>query len=407
MSKGLSSGFMSSTSVSSSLASPVAGARPRVAVVGAGVMGLSIGWLLAKAGCSVELFDAGVAGLGASHAAAGMLAACAEAEPGEDVLLGLNRASQALWPAFATELEADAGQSVDLRTEGTITIGLTADDGARLRHLFALQTSLGLPVEWLSPAQARRLEPHLATQLSGAILTAEDHQVDNRKVVEALKLAIARAGVTLHEYCPVSRVETVGGRVTGVVAGTAESGERHVPADIVILAAGAWSRGVDITPAKPLPVRPVKGQMAAVQMDPAAPLLNHVLWGPGIYLAPRRNGRLILGATTEEKGFDTQITAGGQLALLTNAWRALPTIEELPIIEQWVGFRPGSRDDAPILGPSEEVEGLIYATGHHRNGLLLLPVTARVIARLVLEGQMDEIAAPFAAARFNARVAAE
>ncbi|MFG1430797.1 glycine oxidase ThiO [Xanthobacter sp. V2C-8] len=384
---------------SSSATSP---ARPRVAIVGAGVMGLSLGWRLARAGCAVDIYEAGVAGRGASHAAAGMLAACAEAEPGEDELLALNRLSQALWPQFAAELEAESGTSVDLRTEGTLTIGLTADDAARLRHLFALQTSLGLPVEWLGAAAVRRLEPHLAGQLSGAILSAEDHQVDNRKVVSALLTAVARAGARLHENSPVSRVATQSGKAMGVVVG-----DELKAADVVILAAGAWSRGVDVTPAAPLPVRPVKGQMMALRMDPAAPLVNHVIWAPHSYIVPRRDGRLILGATTEEKGFDTDLTAGGQLALLTYAWRALPAIEELSIHEQWVGFRPGSRDDAPILGPAEEVEGLVYATGHHRNGILLLAVTAKVVADFVLEGRLDPVAAPFRAGRFAPRAAAE
>ena len=376
-------------------------ARPRVAIVGGGVIGLAIAWRLAAAGCPVDLFDAGETGQGASHAAAGMLAACAEAEPGEDVLLQLNRASQALWPRFAADLEQAAGTGVDLRTEGTLTVALTADDLSRLRHLHALQTALGLPVEWLGGAEARRREPYLAAKVAGAILTPEDHQVDNRKVAAALRIAALGAGARIHEGAPVSRVETQAGRVTGVVV----AGTRHA-ADVAVLAAGAWSRGVDIAPAAALPVRPIKGQMMALQMDPAAPLLSHVLWAPGAYLVPRRDGRLIIGATTEEKGFDTALTAGGLLALLTNAWRALPGLEELAVIEQWVGFRPGSRDDAPILGPSE-VEGLVYATGHHRNGILLLPVTTDVIVAQILEGRMDPVAAPFAAARFAARAAAE
>ena len=156
---------------SASDASPVraVGARPRVAVVGAGVMGLAIAWRLAAAGCTVDMFDQSVSGQGASHAAAGMLAACAEAEPGEDNLLGLNRASQTLWPAFAAELEAASGMSVDLRTEGTIVLALNADDAARLRHLIAFQQGLGLPVEWLNGAEVRRREPHLATKLAGAV----------------------------------------------------------------------------------------------------------------------------------------------------------------------------------------------------------------------------------------------
>ncbi|GGF65837.1 glycine oxidase ThiO [Azorhizobium oxalatiphilum] len=377
-------------------------ARPHVAIVGAGVMGLSIGWRLAAAGCAVDIFEQGTSGLGASHAAAGMLAACAEAEPGEDGLLVLNRESQRLWPSFAAELEAASGMAVDLRTEGTIVLALNADDGARLRHLLALQQAFGLPVEWLNGAEVRRREPHLTSKLAGAVSCPEDHQVDNRKVAAALKIAALAAGARLHEDAPVERVEVSDGRARAVIV----KGERH-GADLVVLAAGAWSRGVDITPAAPLPVRPIKGQMLSVAMDPAAPILNHVIWAPGTYLVPRRDGRLIVGATVEERGFNTDLTAGGQLALLTHAWRALPTIEELPILEQWVGFRPGSRDDAPILGPSAEVDGLIFATGHHRNGILLLPVTADAISRLILEGETADVIAPFTAGRFARRAAAE
>ncbi|MGU3496970.1 glycine oxidase ThiO [Xanthobacteraceae bacterium A53D] len=391
--------------MSTSLSQHVSGSsssRPHVAIVGAGVMGLAIGWRLACAGLSVDIFEKDRSGLGASHAAAGMLAACAEAEPGEDGLLELNRASQRLWPAFAAELEAAAGMAVDLRTDGTIVLAVNADDAAKLRHLLTLQQAFGLPVEWLNGAEVRRREPHLTSKLAGAVWCPEDHQVDNRKVAEALRIAALAAGARLHEDCPVERVEVTDGRASAVIA----KGERH-GADMVVLAAGAWSRGVSITPAAPLPVRPVKGQMLALRMDPAAPILSHVVWAPGTYLVPRKDGRLIVGATVEERGFDTELTAGGQLALLTHAWRALPTIEELTILEQWVGFRPGSRDDAPILGRSAEVEGLIFATGHHRNGILLLPVTADAIARLILTGEADAVIAPFTAGRFAPRAAAE
>lgn len=373
----------------------------RVSLVGAGVIGLAIGWRLAAAGCRVTLFDAGEAGRGASWAAAGMLAACAEAEPGEESLLPLTRASQALWPGFAAELQAASGIDVELRTEGTLTVALTADDGARLRHLFAFQKGLGLPVEWLSAAEARRREPYLSGQLAGGVLSPEDHQVDNRKVAEALKIAALKAGVELREHTPIERID-----VTPASRGVVAGGALH-PADIVILAAGAWSRSIDTGPVRPLPVRPIKGQMLSLRMDPQAPLLSHVVWGPGIYMVPRKDGRLILGATTEEKGFDPDLTAGGQLALLTHAWRTVPGIEELSILEQWVGFRPGSRDDAPILGASAETEGLVYATGHHRNGILLLPITTKVICELILDGRLDPVAAPFGAERFAPRAAAE
>jgi glycine oxidase len=177
-------------------------------------------------------------------------------------------------------------------------------------------------------------------------------------------------------------------------------------ADAFVLAAGAWSRTIAGLPAEArVPVRPVKGQMICLQMDAARPLLNHVVWAPGIYLVPRRDGRLLAGATVEEKGFDQSLTAGGVLALLEAAWRAVPGIEELPIAEMWVGHRPGSRDDAPIIGLSP-VEGLIYATGHHRNGVLLAPLTADAVTRCVLDREIDPVVRPFGLDRFTAAKAA-
>ncbi len=180
-----------------------------------------------------------------------------------------------------------------------------------------------------------------------------------------------------------------------------------IAADRVVLAAGAWSRGIaGLPPDRRPPVRPIKGQMLALRMDAAAPLLSHVLWAPGAYLVPRRDGRLIIGATVEEKGFDETVTAGGMLTLLEAAWRAIPAVEELPIDEIWVGHRPGSRDDAPILGRAP-LENLFYATGHHRNGILLAPVTADAMARLILDDVVEPAIRPFGLERFLPARAAE
>ena len=368
---------------------------PTALIIGAGVIGLGIGWRLAQRGAAVTLFDRAAAGSGASHAAAGMLAACAEAEPGEEKLIALGRRSQALWPDFAAELEKLTGQPVDLRREGTLVVALTADDQARMQHHLEFQHSLELPVEWISAREARRHEPHLAS-IAGAVWSPEDGQVDNRKLVAALKLACASAGVDIQEHRPVRRILLTDGCAVGVelADGTEHRG------DTVVLAAGAWSRGIEGLPSalRP-PVRPVKGQMIALQMDAAVPLVTHVVWGPKVYMTPRLDGRLILGATVEEKGFDATITAGAVLALLEAAWRVFPAIEELPVAEMWAGHRPGSRDDAPILGYGP-AGGLIYATGHHRNGILLAPITADAIARLVLDGTMDPVIAPFGLDRF-------
>ena len=375
--------------------------KPEVIIIGAGVIGLSAAWRLAQRGAAVTVFDKSAAGQGASHAAAGMLAACAEAEPGEEALVALGRLSQSLWPDFAAELEQASGLGVDLRREGSLVLALTADDQKRLRHHLAFQQGLGLPLEWISAAEVRRREPHLAPAIAGAVWSPEDHQVDNRKLAAALRIAAERAGATIREHTPVERIVVTNGRASGIAL--ADGSE--IPADVVVLAAGAWSRAIaGLPPALRPPVRPVKGQMLALAMD--APLISHVVWAPGVYLVPRNDGRLLIGATVEEKGFDAALTAGGVLSLLEAAWRALPAIEELPVAEMWVGHRPGSRDDAPILGRGP-VDGLIYATGHHRNGILLAPVSADAIARLVLDGAVEPAIRPFGTDRFAPTLAAE
>ena len=372
-------------------------------VIGAGVVGLGIAWRLAQSGVEVTVFDKGRAGAGASHAAAGMLAACVEAEPGEEALVALGRTSQAQWPDFAAELERVTGISVDLRRDGILMIALTADDQARLHHHLEFQRSLDLPLEWIGAAELRRREPHLGSTLAGAVYSPQDHQVDNRKLVTALRAAAEGAGATIREHQSVRAIVIAGDRACGV----ALADGTEVAADAVVLAAGAWSRTIEgLAPALRPPVRPLKGQAIALQMDPAAPLIRHVCWAPGVYMVPRNDGRLILGATVEEKGFDPNLTAGGVLALLEAAWRAVPAVEELPIAEMWVGHRPGSRDDAPILGPSA-VPGLIYATGHHRNGILLAPVTANFIASAVIDGVVAPAIAPFGVDRFTPAQAAE
>jgi glycine oxidase len=378
--------------------------KPTVAIIGAGVIGLGIAWRLAARGASVAVFDQGAAGAGASHAAAGMLAACAEAEPGEDALVTLGRESQARWPAFATELQQVSGIDVGLRSEGTLVVALTADDQARLNHQLVFQQKLGLPLHWISAAETRRREPHLAGKLAGAVFSPEDHQVDNRKLAAALRIAAEAAGASIREHCPVSTISSHAGRVDGI----ALADGTEVAAEVVVLAAGAWSRSIaGLAPELRPPVRPIKGQMLALRMDTAAPLLNHVVWAPGAYLVPRRDGRLLVGATVEEKGYDTSLTAGGLLTLLEAAWRAVPAVEELPIDEMWVGHRPGSRDDAPILGAGP-IAGLVYATGHHRNGILLTPITADAIARLILDGVAEPVIRPFGIERFGSvRAAAE
>jgi glycine oxidase len=344
----------------------------------------------------VSVYDKGEAGRGASWAAAGMLAAAVETEPGEEPLLPLTLESQRLWPQFAQELEISSGINCQYRNEGTLVVALNRDDSETLRHSYEFQKSLGLDLDWLNAAEARRREPHLKPGISAAVYSRNDHQVENRALARGLIAACRGAGVALHEHCPVAAVTMAGGATRGI-----ETAQGREAADIVVLAAGAWSREIGGIPApyQP-PVRPIKGQMLALQMDPKAPLLSHVVWLPRAYLAPRLDGRLIVGATVEERGFDTSLTAGGMLALLEGAWRGVPSIEELAIAETWVGFRPGSRDDAPMLGPSG-IDGLVVATGHHRNGILLTPVSAAVISDYILTGRLPEMALPFDPQRFD------
>lgn len=368
----------------------------RVAVIGGGAIGLGIAWRLAEAGASVDVFERGQIGRGASYAAAGMLAAGVETEPGEEALALLGRHSQALWPDFARRLEAASGVDIGYRTEGTLSIALTRDDVAKLRFTYEFQRRAGVELDWLSGPEARTLEPSLSAQTVAAMVCRADHQVDNRLMTAALRVAVERAGGVVREHVSAS-LDLAGGRAVGVVVE-----ERAYPANLVILAAGAWSDQLQGLPRSAIPpVRPIKGQMIALRMDRDAPLLSHVVWAPGVYLVPREDGRLILGATVEEKGFEDTLTAGGLYGLLDGAWRALPGIEELPVDEMWVGHRPGSRDDAPIIGACS-VPGLILATGHHRNGILLTPITAWAVAQLALTGTAPAEIVPFAIDRFAA-----
>ncbi|HEV2673468.1 MAG TPA: glycine oxidase ThiO [Aliidongia sp.] len=369
---------------------------PSVAIVGGGVIGLSLGWRLAQAGCRVTLVERNPeTGRGASWAAAGMLAAGIEAEPTEEPLFALARWSQSLWPGFAAELEAASGLPVGYDATGTLVCAFTRDQAEKLRHGIAFQRGLGGVFDWLSAAAARAREPGLAPSLVAAAFSPNDHQVDNRLLATALAEAFRRAGGHLITGVEAA-IDLAGARAVGIVAG-----ETRHPADIVVIAAGAWSRAVPGLPAahRP-PTRPIKGQMLALRMPPTAPLVRHVVWGGHCYLVPRADGRLLVGATVEERGFDPAITAGGLLGLLDDAWRTVPGIEELPIDETWAGFRPGSPDDQPMLGATG-IDGLLVATGHHRNGILLTPATAAAMAEMILTGRTPDRIRSFGIARFE------
>jgi glycine oxidase len=365
-----------------------------VAVVGAGVIGLSIGWRLARRGLSVAVFDRAGAGAGASLAATGMLAAAAEHESGCHDLLALALESQRLWPQFRDALEAQSGYDIDYRETGTLVVALGRDEVERLRFRHDLHTRCGLATSWLGGPQVRDLEPALRPSVAAGLFCAEDHQVDPRLVMAALRAAFQAAGGRLVEHCAVAGLDLAGGRVCGIVTA---SGRCRAPA--VVLAAGAWTSDV-LPDGIVVPIRPLKGQALAVKTTPDTGTLSRIVWTEQIHMAPKGDGRLIVGATVEERGFDDAITAGGLYALLEGARRAFPAIEEMAIDAVWTGFRPSSIDDAPILGATA-VPGLAIATGHHRNGYLLAPATAQAIEALIAGGAMPAVAQAFGLDRFG------
>jgi glycine oxidase len=379
-----------------------------VLVVGGGIIGLAVAWRSAQRGLSVTVLDPDP-GHGANLVAAGMLAPVTELQYGEEALLRLGIASNARYADFVAELtEAAGGLDTGYRRCGTLAVALDADDRAELREVHAFQQRLGLATEWLTGRECRRLEPMLAPDVRGGTLVAEDHQVDGRRLGAALLAACRRAGVTLH----ASRAATLlteGGRAVGALA---EDGAR-LTAGQTVLAAGSWSRELPgLPPEARLPLRPVKGQVLRLRMTglPGGPLamldrpflsrnVRAVVRGCHIYVVPRADGELVLGATSEEQGFDTTVTAGGVYELLRDAHELLPGISELPLVETGAGLRPGTPDNAPLLGPTA-LPGLVAATGHYRNGVLLTPVTGDAIAELLATGSLPPEAAPFTPDRF-------
>jgi glycine oxidase len=383
-----------------------------VVVVGGGVIGLAIAWRAAGAGMTVTVVDE-TPGQGASWAAAGMLAPVTEVHYGERPLLGLNLAAADRWPAFAAEVEEASGQPVGYRPGGTLAVARDADDNAALEDLYQFQLRCGLRVERLRSRECRQLEPGLAPSIRGGVLAAGDHQVDNRALVQALLIACRRAGVRLVEG-RVAELTVAGERVTGVAlagggrwdGGSALAGGPVLAAGTVVLAAGCWSGGLGGLAAEALPpVRPVKGQLLYLRGPADEPLCSRNVRGLEVYVVPRGDGRVVVGATVEEQGFDTRVTAGAVHDLLRAALELLPDVAELELLETVVGLRPGSPDNAPMLGPAGP-EGLVVATGHYRNGILLTPVTADAIAELLATGRVPDLIAPFAPGRFPGGVPA-
>ncbi len=354
-----------------------------VAVLGGGVAGLAVAWRARLRGLRVVVLDRGDLGAAASSVAAGMLAPVTEADPGERALLELGLQSARRWPAFADELRELTGIDVGHVACGTLVVARDRDEAEALERELELRERLGLEAERLLPSAARRLEPALAPALRLAIDVPGDHAVDPRLLVAALARAAESAGAVLRPGSAVERVEHDGGRVTGVVL----AGGERVTAAQVVVAAGAWSGALDGLPEEArVPIRPVKGQTLRLRDRAGAGLLTRVVrWGPPTpgYLVPRGDGRYVLGATMEERGYDLSVTAGGIYELLRDATELVPGIAELEITELRAGLRPGAPGNAPLVGPADGTERLLLATGHFRNGILLAPVTAERIAGLL------------------------
>jgi glycine oxidase len=374
---------------------------PDVVVVGGGLAGLASAWKAAERGLAVVVCDPSPAEH-ASFAAAGMLAPVTELHYGEEALLALNLASAARYPGFVAELAEASGADPGFRACGTLAVAFDADDRAQLADLHAFQKELGLASRWLTGTEARRLEPMLAPGVRGGLLVESDHQVDNRMLIRALLVALERAGVAIVRRA-VASVTVDGDRATGVVL---EGGD-VISAGQVLLAGGAWSGLIPGVPeeARP-PVRPVKGQILRLAVPEALrPFLSRTVRGVVqshfVYLVPRTHGELVLGATSEEQDFDTAVTAGGVYELLRDARQLLPGITELALVETRAALRPGSPDNAPMIGPSV-LPGLVVATGHYRNGVLLTPTTADAIGEYLAEGTVPEVVRPFSPQRFGA-----
>ncbi len=373
--------------------------RLDVVVVGGGVIGLSVAWSAAASGRSVAVVDP-EPGRGATWAAAGMLAPVAEAAFGEQDLALLNLAASRAWPGFARDLEAAAGLPVHYRDDGTLVVAGGPSDREATDRVLAFHREMGLPAVRLGARACRDAEPLLAPGVSGGVDLPGDHQVDNRAVAVALETACRAAGVVLVRD-RVTRVGGSQGRVDGVEL---EDGG-HRGSDVVVLAAGSRSGGVAGLPEgwSP-PVRPVRGVTVRLRAPEGVPRLRRtvraLVHGRSCYLVPRSDGGLVLGATVEERGFALEVPLGGVADLVEDARRVVPAIDEYVLVEVTPGLRPGSPDNGPIVGTTP-IDGLVVATGHYRNGILLAPLTASEVVRL-LDARDDGVPAapgPFDAFR--------
>lgn len=364
-----------------------------VIIIGSGVIGLSIAHTLIREGLSVILLDSGQPGRAASWASAGVLAPQG-AQPQAGPYLDLSLKSRDLYDGFAQQLMEDSGVDIEYRGDGGLHIAVDDGEAEVLEARYQHQQRLGLPVERLEPKDVLSLEPALSPEVRGGLMFTGLHQVENRRLVQALTVAVGLQGGTFVTGAPVTALMTGKNKVSGV-----ETPRGRFRGGIVINAAGAWAGQIGGSDAPSPPVKPVKGQMLALNVGTTTPI-GRVVHGIGQYLVPRRDGRLLVGATVEKTGFDVCVTAGGITKLLNNAFRLAPSLGQASIVESWAGLRPKSKDGKPILGPAG-VDGLVMASGHFRNGILLAPVTAKLIGEYVLNGGVPSEMTPYLLDRFH------
>jgi glycine oxidase len=372
-----------------------------VVVIGAGVIGLAIAWRASERGVRTLVLDRARAGGGTTRVAAGMLAPIAEVAPGEEPLLELGLRSARAYPEFVGELARASGrEDVGYLNCGTMLIARDRDEAEALDRELELRRGLGLPVQRLRASEARSREPALAPAIRLALAIPDDHVVDPRKLTLALVDALRHAAGQLREGAEVVSIELDGDRVSGVVL---SDGER-IRSPRVVIAAGAWCGAIEgIPPTARVPIRPVKGQILRLH-DPAGPgLVTRVLRVPDGYVVPRGDGRYVIGGTMEERGFDTTVTAGALHELLREASGLVPGVSELVLDELSAGLRPGTPDNLPAIGRGQ-LDGLYWATGHRRGGVLLAPITATLVVDLLAGEDPPELLRPFDPARFAGAV---
>ena len=370
-----------------------------VVVVGGGVVGLCCAWRAAQGGARVAVLDRSEPPAGATRVAAGMLAPIGELAFGEPELLKMTLAAAERYPRFVAELEAASGVSTGYARHGALHVALDRDEAAELRRVHDLQRSLDLGAEWLPPRRCRELEPGLTPSFNGGVHAPEEAAIDPRRMTVALLVALTDLGVEVRSGVEVSGALFDGERLQGVCIAAGE----ELRADAVVLAAGAWSGAAEWLPeeARP-PVRPVKGQIVELRAPDGNAPCARIVASERVYLVPRPDGRLIAGATTEERGFDSTVTAGGVHELLREAYRLLPDVAEMELVEAMASLRPGTPDNLPLIGPGA-IDGLVLATGHYRNGILLAPLTAEAIATQLAGKPLPEAATPAHPARLSQR----